>query len=243
MNIKVKDAFKEYNGRSVLDIKELDFEEGHIYAILGLNGSGKTTLLQCASGLEVFSKGEVFYDGCSNINDIKKNISIMTQKPYLFNTSVLDNLKIGLRFRKYSEDEIEKRISDYLSYFDIEDLLNINAKKLSGGEQAKVALLRTAVIETDVTFLDEPTASMDIESTLRAEKLIRNMALGKRTVIIVTHDLYQAERVADYVVFLDKGRIIEEGDTYKVLNFPKHNLVKQILKRGADRDRDNDFNY
>ena len=92
-------------------------------------------------------------------------------------------------------------------------MLNKNTRELSGGEQAKVSLLRTAILETQMTFLDEPTASMDIESTLRAEKLIKTMAEGKRSVILVTHDLLQAERVADYVIFLDKGRIIEQGET------------------------------
>jgi len=100
---------------------------------------------------------------------------------------------------------------------------------LSGGERAKIALLRTAVLETEVTLLDEPTAGMDMESSIKAEKLIKDMSSGGRTVIIVTHDVYQAKRIADYVLFMDKGKIIEEGQSDDVLSNPKNPLIKQIL--------------
>jgi tungstate transport system ATP-binding protein len=231
MNIRVVDVNKEYNGKEVLYIDELNFEEGYVYALLGLNGSGKTTLLQCVSGLDEFTRGSVLYDNCKFNEFIKRDISVMLQSPYLFNSSVFENIIMGLKFRKFDKKVIEKRVSNYLPYFNIDDLLNKNTRELSGGEQAKVSLLRTAILETQMTFLDEPTASMDIESTLRAEKLIRTMAKGKRSVVLVTHDLMQAERVADFVVFLDKGRIIEQGEKHKVLNFPEHKLLKQILKR------------
>ncbi|MCJ7689658.1 MAG: ATP-binding cassette domain-containing protein [Clostridiaceae bacterium] len=231
MNIRVVDVNKEYNGKEVLYIDELNFEEGYVYALLGLNGSGKTTLLQCVSGLDEFTRGTVLYDNCKFNEFIKRDISVMLQSPYLFNFSAYENIIMGLKFRKFDRKVIEKRLSNYLPYFNIDNLLNKNTRELSGGEQAKVSLLRTAILETQMTFLDEPTASMDIESTLRAEKLIRTMAKDKRSVVLVTHDLMQAERVADFVIFLDKGRIIEQGEKHKVLNFPEHKLLKQILKR------------
>jgi len=232
MNIKVSNLSKEYNGKEVLYIEELNFKEGYVYALMGLNGSGKTTLLQCVSGIEPFTRGTVLYDNRNSSEFVLKDISIMLQSPYLFNSSVIENIVIGLKFRKLSEKVIQERIKLYLPFFNIKDLLDKNTRELSGGEQAKVALLRTAVLETMVTFLDEPTASMDIESTLIAEKLIRTMAEGKRSVILVTHDLMQAERVADFIIFLDKGIIIEQGEKNEVLKFPKHKLLRQILKRG-----------
>lgn len=231
MNIYIKNAFKEYNGKKVLEIDNLIFEKGKIYALVGLNGSGKSTLLQCASGLIGFTKGEIFYNGTDDISTVRRNISVMTQKPYLFNDSAEENIKLGLKFRKYKNNEIEDKLNKYLPCFDIDNLLKKNAKKLSGGEQAKVALLRTAVLETDVTFLDEPTASMDIESTIKAERLIESMSSENKTVILVTHDLYQVERVANYVIFLDKGKIIEKGEKSSVFSSPRHNLVKQILDK------------
>lgn len=243
MNIRVLEVSKEYNGKEVLYIEELNFKEGYVYALMGLNGSGKTTLLQCASGLEGVTKGRVLYDNCSYDETVKKEISVMLQNPYLFNSSVIENIIIGLKFRKFSKNTIEGKLGHYVPYFSIEHLLSKNAKQLSGGEQAKVSLLRTAILETQMTFLDEPTASMDIESTLRAEKLIRSMSGGKKSVILVTHDLLQAERVADFVIFLDKGRIIEQGETNKVLKFPEHKLLRQILKRSDENDKDCNINY
>ena len=167
----------------------------------------------------------------------------MLQSPYLFNSSVIDNIIIGLKFRKFSKEVIQHKIDSYMNYFEIQELLNKNTRELSGGEQAKVSLLRTAILETEITFLDEPTASMDIESTLRAEELIKTMAQGKRSVILVTHDLMQAERVADFVIFLDKGRIIEQGETNRVLRFPQHKLLRQILRRSDENDKNCNINY
>lgn len=237
MKIYVNKAVKEYNGRVVLKIDELAFEEGYIYALMGLNGSGKTTLLQCVSGLESLTAGKVLYDGQENLESARRNIAVMTQKPYMFNDTVLANIKLGLKFRKYSDEKIHEIVDKYISYFDMEGLLSKNASRMSGGEQAKTALLRTAVLEAKVTFLDEPTASMDIESTLKAEDLIKCMVSEERAVVLVTHDLYQAERLADYIVFLDKGEIIESGKKHQVFYFPKHKLIRQILRKDGEMNR------
>lgn len=243
MDIRVMDASKEYNGREALYIEELNFKEGYVYALMGLNGSGKSTLLRCVSGIDSFTRGRVVYDNCSYDETIKRNIAVMLQDTYLFNSSVIKNILIGLEFRKLDKEVAAERVTAYVPYLNIDDLLNKNARELSGGEQAKVSLLRSAILETEITFLDEPTASMDIESTLRAENLIKAMAGGKRSVVLVTHDLLQAERIADFVIFLDKGRIIEQGETNKVLKFPQHKLLKQILKRSDEYDKDCNINY
>lgn len=231
MNIKILNAKKEYKGKEALYIDELNFNNGYIYALMGLNGSGKTTLLQCASGVETFTEGQILYDDSNDIDSVRKRISVMPQKPYLFNCSVADNIILGLKFRKLCKNDIKDRLNKYLPYFDLKGLLTKNSRQLSGGEQAKTALLRTAILETEVTFLDEPTASMDIDSTLRAEKLIKNMRSDTRSVILVTHDLLQAERTADYIIFLDRGRIIEKGEKDKVFNNPEHELLKKIFNK------------
>lgn len=229
MRIKVQNAYKEYNGTRVLDIESLEIKEGLIYGIMGLNGSGKTTLVECISGINKLTKGLLTYDGENGIGAARNSISIMTQKPYLFDMSVLDNIAIGLKFRKLGKEDISARIEKYLSYFDMKDLLYKNARGLSGGEGAKTALLRTAALETEVMLLDEPTSSMDMESTIKSESLIKEMARNSRTVVVVTHDLYQVKRVADYILFMDKGKIIEMGEKNKILENPENSLVKQIL--------------
>ena len=231
MNVYIENVFKEYNGRRVLDIDKLTLEKGKVYAVLGLNGSGKSALLECIAGLQQPDGGRILYDNNLTLDLISNKISMMTQKPYLFNKTVLENIMSGLEYRKIPKLAIKERVEQYLDYLDIDELLNKNAKKLSGGEAAKTALLRTAVLETNLTILDEPTASMDMESTLRAEKLIKDMAKKDRTVVFVTHDLYQAQRIANEVVFMDRGRILEQGSKNAVFTNPQSSLLKMMLNQ------------
>ncbi|MFA9422227.1 MAG: ATP-binding cassette domain-containing protein [Sedimentibacter sp.] len=228
MRITLKNAVKDYGSSRVLDISNLEFKEG-IYVILGSNGSGKSTLLSCIAGLNKLSSGNILFDG-KILEDCSRNlISVMVQKPYLFNKNSYENIISGLKFKKVKKEEMDLRVEKYLHYFEVDELLNKNSYWLSGGERAKIALLRTAVLQTEITMLDEPTASMDIESTIKAENLIKDLAISDKIVIVVTHDVYQAKRIADYVIFMDKGKIIEIGDKDSVLNNPNNDLVKQIL--------------
>ncbi len=206
----------------------MEFKEG-IYVILGSNGSGKSTLLSCIAGFNKLSSGNIYYDGKILDNSSRNLISIMVQKPYLFNKTSYENIISGLKFKKIKREEIKLRVEKYMHYLDVDALLNKNSHWLSGGEKAKISLLRTAVLETEIIMLDEPTASMDIESSIKAENLIKDLAFGGKIIIIVTHDVYQAKRIADYVIFMDKGKIIEMGDKDSVLNNPNNKLVKQIL--------------
>lgn len=232
MKLEIEKLTKGYGDRRVLDIDHLEIESGHVYAILGLNGSGKSTLLECISGLIEYDGGKIIYDGENSLRAVWDKISIMTQINYMFNKTVMANIITGLEFRKYNKEQIEKRISKYLEYFNLQPLLHKNAKYLSGGEKAKTALLRTAVLETDLTLLDEPTANMDMESTLQAEELVKAMAMGNRTVVIVTHDLYQAQRIADFIFFMDNGKVIEKGSSEDIFINPKNKLVRMILNKG-----------
>jgi len=229
MEIKIENAVKNYEGNEVLNIPDLEIENGLIYAIIGLNGSGKTTLLKSLAGIERLSEGKIEYKKNLSYEKCKLDISYMSQKPYLFNGAVKKNILIGLKYRKLSKPEIENRFEKYRYYFDIEYLLDKNAKKLSVGECAKTAILRTAVLEGSLILLDEATASMDIESTINAEKLIKDMKKEETTIILVTHDLYQARRMADYVIFMDHGKIIEKGTAKEVFSNPQHTLVKNML--------------
>jgi ABC-type polar amino acid transport system, ATPase component len=228
MKVFIHKAVKKYNNNVVLNIDNLNLENEKIYAVIGLNGSGKTTLMESIAGLRSLSSGNIKYNDL-NLEEVRSDISIMLQSSYLFNGSVLSNIICGLKFRKYKDEEIKRRLAKYLTIFNIEELLNKNSKKLSGGEQEKVCLLRTAILETDLTIFDEPTSSMDIESTLKAEELIKNMAKEQRTVVVITHDIYQAKRIADEVIFMDRGKVIEIGKKEDIFNNPKHNLIKAIL--------------
>ena len=230
MIISVENLVKDYGSARVLDVEKLRLNEG-IYVILGSNGSGKSTLISLISGLLKPSSGSILYNGKKIDDSLRNYISVLVQKPYLFKKSSYENIISGLKFKKISKEEIELRLEKYLHYLDVKPLLSKKSHWLSGGERAKIALLRTAVLETEVTILDEPTAAMDIESIFKAEVLFRDMASNNRTVIVVTHDVFQARRIADYVLFMDKGKIIEMGLKYDVLDNPKSALLKQILNK------------
>jgi len=226
--ITIENAIKDYGDNRILDIDSLIIKEG-IYVILGSNGSGKSTLLSCISGLNSLTSGNILYNGNKLDSSINNSITILLQKPYLFRKTSYENIISGLKYKKINNKEIENRLNKYMHYFNVEELLNKKSHWLSGGERAKIALLRTVVLETEVTMFDEPTAAMDIESSMKAEKLIKNLSKNNRTVIVVTHDVYQAKRIADYVIFMDKGKILEIGDKDNVLGNPKNKLLKQIL--------------
>lgn len=228
MIITVENAVKDYGSTRVLDINKLEFNKG-IYVILGSNGSGKSTLLSCIAGLNNLSSGKILYDGKDFNMNMRNFVSLLVQKPYLFRKTSYENIISGLKFRKINLEEINKRVNKYLDYLDVQQLLNKKAHWLSGGERGKIALLRTAVLETEVIMLDEPTSAMDIESSIKAERLIMDMASNNKTVIIVTHDVYQARRIADFVIFMDKGKVIEMGKKEEVLMNPSNALIKQIL--------------
>lgn len=237
MNIEILNLTKQYGDRVVLNIDNFSFKNPGLYLILGLNGSGKSTLLECIAGVNKFTSGSIICDN-NNLSDEKTNTSMLLQKPYVFNGSVKKNIIKGLLFKDKNWKELLEKYNSYIKDFGIEELMDKSAKNLSGGEKAKTALLRVAMLETKVTLLDEPTASMDLESTLVAEKLIRNMALDGRTVIMITHDLYQAKRIADYVLYMDKGKIIEYGEKIQFFTNPSNEKVR-ILLNMRDKRQDN----
>lgn len=228
MIITMENVIRDYGDSRVLDIDKLTIKEG-IYVVLGSNGSGKSTLLSCISGLNSLSGGSILYNGNKLDGLIRDSITILLQKPYLFRKTSYENIISGLKYKKVNNKEVENRLNKYMRYLNTEELLSKKSHWLSGGERAKIALLRTAVLEAEVTMLDEPTAAMDIESSMKAEELIKDMSKDNKTVIVVTHDIYQAKRIADYVIFMDKGKILETGNKDDVFGNPKNKLLKQVL--------------
>lgn len=235
VEIKVLNLMKQYGERTVLDINEFNFNKPGLYVILGLNGSGKSTLLECIASVNKINHGIIKYDD-ENFSEIRDQMSMLLQKPYIFNGTVKDNLIKGSLLKKKDWKESFQKYNSFIKDFNIENLMNKDAKNLSGGEKSKIALLRVVLLETNITLLDEPTASMDLESTLVAEKLIKSMAVNGRTVIMVTHDLYQARRIADYVLYMDKGKIIEFGDRKEFFTNPSNEKLKILLNIGGNQN-------
>lgn len=235
MDIKILNLVKQYGERLVVDIDKFNFKESGVYVILGLNGSGKSTFLECIANVNKFNSGIITYDD-KNFSEARNKISMLLQRPYMFNGTVKDNLIKGSLLNKKDWKESFQKYTSYIKDFNIENLMNKNGKNLSGGEKAKIALMRVVLLETNVTLLDEPTASMDLESTLVAEKLIKSMTVNGSTVIMVTHDLYQAKRIADYVICMDNGKIIEVGNRKDFFTNPSSDKVKMLLNTGGDQN-------
>lgn len=216
--IGVENLRKIYNNRIILDVEHLDFQESKIYAIVGPNGSGKTTLLKILNLLEKPDAGQIFFKGEELINKsrtevlkIRRKMTLIDQNSFLFHSTVYDNITYGLKVRSVPTKDQRDKVKHALKMVGLSGFEDRRANQLSGGEAKRVVIARGLVIEPEVFFLDEPTASIDQRHQDVVERIIRNISDEIRTtVILTTHDLSQAYRLADEVVSLLEGRIIKK---------------------------------
>ena len=216
--LKVRNLKKIYNSKIILDIANLNFQEGKIYAIVGPNGSGKTTLLNILNLLEKPNNGQIFfYDqeitdkSNSDILEIRRRMTLVNQNPFLFHSTVYDNVTYGLKIRLIPSKFQKNRIRSALNMVGLPGFEDRKANQLSGGEAQRVVIARALVIEPEVLFLDEPTANIDQKHIDVVERIIKKIKKEiKTTVIFTTHDLSQAYRLADEVISLLEGKIIKK---------------------------------
>ena len=206
---------KTYEGRTVLDFPGIELESGKIYAIIGANGSGKSTFAKVLAGiLPADRKGKHLEGG---------SIGYMPQKNYAYRMSTKANILLN--------GKNEGRANNLMDALQIRHLENKRADKLSGGETARMALARLMMKRYDLVILDEPTAAMDMETTILSEALI--MSYVKETgcsLVLVTHSLQQARRIADEVLYFHKGELAEAGLKEQVLNRPASEKTHQFLE-------------
>lgn len=215
---KVRNLKKVYNGKIILDVDNLSFQEGKIYAIVGPNGSGKTTLLNILNLLEKPDEGQIFfYDqeitnkSNSNTLEIRRRMTLVNQDPFLFHSTVYDNIAYGLKIRLIPSKVQKNRIRSALNIVGLSGFKDRKANQLSGGEAQRVVIARALVIEPEVLFLDEPTANIDQKYIDVVERIIKKIKKEiKTTVIFTTHDLSQAYRLADEVISLLDGKISKQ---------------------------------
>ena len=220
-------AKKTYD-RTVLDVN-IELEEHKIYALIGANGSGKSTLLKSLSSIV-----NVDDDSIIDIPFKKNDIYYMPQMPYSFDLSVYSNIKLGIPTNYSVGQKIycKYRIDAMLKDIDLFRLKKANASTLSGGEKQKMALVRSLVINHDLLLLDEPTSAMDINATLQAEELIKKYKEEfNGTIILATHSIKQAQRLADTVIFLDNGEVKEIADAQTFIDSPQSNELKDFLQK------------
>lgn len=233
---EIRNLSVEFNKRPVIEIETFDFAAGKIHALIGPSGAGKSTLLRTLNLLQKPSKGQITYFGQSlqyygsSKLVAQRSMSMVFQKPSMFSGSVYYNVSLGLRLRRYKSSEVKTRVSRALEMVGLSDFSNRSASTLSGGEAQRAALARALVTQPKILLLDEPTANLDPANVSMIENIIKKIhSETKLTIIIVTHNLYQAQRLSNQTVFLDRGKVIESNSTDDIFNHPNTKETKLFI--------------
>ncbi|MCQ8902798.1 MAG: phosphate ABC transporter ATP-binding protein [Methanothrix sp.] len=243
--IQLEDVSVERNGRQILKDINIEVRTGETLGIIGPTGAGKTTLLRVMDLIEVPSKGRVLFRGEAPKNESEKlaarrRIGVVFQRPLMLRGTVYDNVAYGLRIRRLSKDEIDKRVKAALSDVGLEGYERRPARMLSGGEMQRVALARALAISPEILLLDEPTANLDPRTSYVIEDLISSAKMRGMTVVISTHDLPQAVRLADRIVIIMDGRVVSSGSP-DLLMGSDSDEVREFLHAGMLRHLDRRF--
>ena len=234
-----------FGSKNILSDVSLNFKENTVTAIMGPSGCGKTVLLRSLNRMHDRDKsakvsGKVFFDSVNLYSDSfdpychRQKIGMVFQKPNPFPTmSIFDNVVAGLKLNGLRDKESLNKIAERslkMAYLwdEVKGRLNIPATDLSGGQQQRLCIARALAVKPDVLLMDEPTSALDPVSTVMVEDAIRELKKDM-TVIMVTHNLEQAKRVADHVVFMYLGKVIESGEVRQMFNSPKEDLTRKYL--------------
>ena len=238
---------KSFDGQEVLKDISIHVDEGEVLSIIGPSGSGKSTMLRCATMLETIDDGEIIYLGdvaavsrdghalyakAADLKKIHNYYGLVFQNFNLFpHYSVIKNITDApLRVQKRNKSEVYAEARELLRKMGLEDRENAYPYQLSGGQQQRVSIARALAMKPKILFFDEPTSALDPELTGEILKIIKDLAAEKMTMVIVTHEMNFAKNVSDYVVFMDKGIIVEEGKPEDVFN-SENPRMKEFLGR------------
>lgn len=229
VKIHVSHLKKNFGKLEVLKDISTDIYEGEVVVVLGPSGSGKSTFLRCLNRLEDITAGEVVVDGYHindkhiNINKVRQNIGMVFQHFYLFNNmNVLQNLMLApVQLKKGPKDQIKKQALGMLKKVGLLDKAESYPEQLSGGQKQRVAIARALCMNPDIMMFDEPTSALDPEMVGEVLQVMKQLAEEGMTMVIVSHEIGFAREVADRVIFMDGGYIIEEGTPQEVILNPK----------------------
>lgn len=228
--IKLKDVTKNYGDITALNHVSLRVRKGEVFTIAGPNGSGKTTMLKIMASIDTPTKGEVHFDGLrvsdSNRSQIRTKCTMVFQKTVLFNTTVYKNIAYGLKLRKFSKNEIDERVENVLDLVKLHGYEKRLAKNLSGGEQQRVSLARALALDTELLLLDEPTANLDPKNvSIIEETMSRVNREFNTTIIMATHNLFQAETITKRAALVLGGKIVQVGTAQEIFRVPSKHLA------------------
>ena len=220
------------NGKRVIDGLDLTIEERGITVIMGPNGAGKSVLLRLMHGLIAPTSGEILWAGRRMGREIARRQAMVFQKPILLRRSAAANVRHALGLRGIDRSERGTRVEEALKLAALESRSAMPARRLSGGEQQRLCLARALSIEPEILFLDEPTASLDPASTLSIERLLIDAQHRGIKIIVVTHDVGQARRLAQDVIFLHHGRLIEHRPAQSFFSEPQSEAARAFVAGG-----------
>lgn len=236
--LEVKDMVKAYDGDPIFDGFSMDVETGDVVAVLGPSGCGKSTLLRCINGLEKIQGGDILLKGESVVKrekdmpDVRKKIGMVFQSYELFgHMKVLDNLTLGpVKAEGEDKAEAEKRALALLDRVGLKDKADSYPKNLSGGQQQRVAILRAMLMDPELFLFDEVTAALDPEMVQEVLALVGELAKEGKTMLIVTHEMEFARKVANRILFIEEGRIVEDTDPETFFERPETERSRQFLE-------------
>ncbi len=246
--LEINHCRKSFGAVEVLTDINLFVEEGHVVSIIGPSGSGKSTLLRCATLLETMDGGDLIYSGQyaardqngksvyaspSELKRIRGMFGLVFQNFNLFSHySVLKNItEAPILVQKREKEEVYAAAQELLKQMGLSDKADAYPYQLSGGQQQRVSIARALALRPKILFFDEPTSALDPELTGEILRVIRDLAAKKMTMVIVTHEMMFAREVSDFVVFMNGGVIVEQGDPREVIDHPTHERTAQFLRR------------
>jgi len=218
---------KDYRNLRALESVSFEARGGKIVVLIGVNGAGKTTLMRIIAGLEEPTSGSILFNGKSmNAKELRKNATMVFQRTAMFNRSVFDNVAFGLRVRGEDDKRISEEVPQALRLVGLANFEKRKARKTSGGEQQRVALARAFLLNPRILLLDEPTANLDPNNSMIIERAIISRKKEDEIVVMATHNLAQARRLADEIVHIYNGRIVEHSGPDEFFASPRSEIAK-----------------
>ena len=239
VKIHIDKLNKSFGSNDVLKGISTDIYEGEVVCVIGPSGSGKSTFLRCMNRLEEATSGEIIVDGYrisdkkTNINKVRENIGMVFQHFNLFaNMNVLRNLMLApVDLKKASKEEAEKTAMRLLETVGLAEKADSFPSQLSGGQKQRVAIARALAMSPDIMLFDEPTSALDPEMVGEVLAVMKKLAKDGMTMVVVTHEMGFAREVADRVMFIDEGVILEEGTPEQIFSQPKHPRTIDFLNK------------
>lgn len=237
--ISVKNLKKSFGNLEVLKDISIEIREGEVVCMIGPSGSGKSTFLRCLNRLEKITSGDVVVDGHpisdqhTNINKVRENIGMVFQHFNLFpHLTVRDNITLApTQLKLMNKTEADARAKDLLRQVGLADKAEAYPGQLSGGQKQRVAIARSLAMNPDIMLFDEPTSALDPEMVGEVLEVMKQLAADGMTMVVVTHEMGFAREVADRVIFMDDGYIVEQGTPEEIFSSPKEERTRSFLDK------------